>query len=230
MSQQTTSGPPATDDQPRTPRGGSRTVLPLLIRIVFLGLVVGVAFALTPALATGENWPYLLGIWVITVVLVATYATGRAIPLKYLVPGTLLLAVFVVYPIGKTMQTSFTNYGDGTRTSKSESVAQIVGSSVRQTPDAPRYNLAVGTTGSVTSGPFTFLLVDPANPETALAGTAEGLETLDPGSVTIEGGFVRAADGYEILDPQQVNDAGSALADLTVPTDGGAIQIRKSVV
>ena len=224
MSQQSTSDVQADEDRPRSPLGSGRTVVPVVIRVLFLGLVIGIAFALTPALATGGNWPYLVGIWVITLVLTATYATGRAVPLKYLVPGTLLLAVFVVYPIGKTMQTSFTNYGDGTRTSKSESVAQIIGSSVRQTPDAPRYNLTVATTGSVTGGPFTFLLVDPANPDTAFAGTAEGLEELDPGSVTIEGGFVRAADGYEILDPQQVNDAGPALAELTVPTDGGAIR------
>ncbi len=56
-----------------------------------------------------------------------------------------MLALFVVYPIILTAQTSFTNYGDGTRSTKEETVAQIIGSSVVQTPDAPRYNLSVAT-------------------------------------------------------------------------------------
>ena len=214
--------PAPTDPSPR--RAVPDNVPALLLKILFLGVVIGTAVALTPSLATGENWPYLLGIWAISAILVATYATGRALPAKYLVPGVLLLTVFVVYPIGKTAQTSFTNFGDGTRTDKETAVSQIIGSSVRQTPDAPRYNLTVGTTGSATDGPFTFLLVDPAEPETAYAGTADGLEELDAGSVSIEGGFVREADGYDVLDGRQINEAGAALAEITVPTEGGAIR------
>ncbi|NYG56604.1 ABC transporter permease subunit [Nocardioides perillae] len=202
-----------------TPTGSTRP-LPLLVKVLGLGTAVGVAAALTPTLLLQDQWFFLVGLWVIVALLVATYATGRALPAKYLLPGTLLLTLFVVVPIVMTVQTSFTNYGDGTRTSKEETVAQIVGSSVRQTPDAPRYNLTVGTTGSTTDGPFTFFLVDPET-EAAFAGTPEGLEELDPDAVTLEGGFVRAADGYEILTGVQLNDAGPALQDFTVPTDDG---------
>ena len=53
---------------------------------------------------------------------------GARCPAKYLVPGTLMLVLFVVYPIVLTAQTSFTNYGDGTRNTKEETVTQIVGS------------------------------------------------------------------------------------------------------
>ena len=201
---------------------GRAIVGPLLVKVLFLGTVVGVAFALTPTLVGQQQWAFLVGIWLIATVLVATYATGRALPAKYLVPGVLMLTIFVVYPIGLTAKTSLTNYGDGTRSSKEEAVAQIIGSSVVQTPDAPRYNLTVGTTGSPTTGPFTFFLVDPD--DTAYAGTAEGLEELDPGSVTLEGGFVRAADGYSILTGKEVNTAAVELADFTVPTESGAIR------
>jgi arabinogalactan oligomer/maltooligosaccharide transport system permease protein len=201
---------------------GGGTVLPLIIKILFLGVVIGVAVALTPTLVGQEQWPFLIGIWVITAVLVATYSTKRALPAKYLVPGLLLLAIFVVYPIGVTAKTSFTNYGDGTRSTKEEAVSQIIGSSVVQTPDAPRYNLTVGTTGSKTSGPFTFFLVDPDG--NAFAGTPDGLEELDAGAATIESGFVREADGYTILTGQELNAAADALADFTVPTEDGAIR------
>jgi arabinogalactan oligomer/maltooligosaccharide transport system permease protein len=201
---------------------GGGTVVPLLVKILFLGTVVGVAFALTPVLVGQEQWPFLVGIWLIAGILVATYATGRALPAKYLVPGLLMLTIFVVYPIGLTAKTSFTNYGDGTRSSKEETVAQIIGSSVEQTPDAPRYNLTVGTTGSRTEGPFTFFLVDPDG--TAYSGTAEGLEELDTDAVTIDAGFVREAEGYTILTGKELNAAADALADFTVPTEDGAIR------
>lgn len=204
------------------PTSGSVHVLPLLVKICLLGLVIGVAVALTPALVGQQRWGFLAAVWLIAAVLVATYATGRGVPFKYLVPGTLMLVLFVVYPIVLTAKTSTTNFGDGTRTSKDEAIAQIIGASVVQDPDAPRYNLTIGTTGSTDTGPFVFFLVDPD--ATAYVGDAEGLRELEAGSVEVDDGFVRAADGYTILDARQVNDAQEELAGFTVPTDDGAIR------
>lgn len=198
-----------------------RHVGPLLFKVLSLGIVAGVAFALTPTLVGQGRWGMLTAIWLIAGVLFATYATGRGLPAKYLVPGTLLLVLFVVYPIVMTAQLSTTNFGDGTRGTKEETVAQIVGSSVVQDPDAPRYNLTVGTSGSPRTGPFVFFLVDPGTGE-AFVGDQEGLEPAEGVSVT--DGFVREAEGYTILSPAEVNEAGPALAEFTVPTDDGAIR------
>src|SRR5689334_10658989 len=122
-------------DTTETSRRGSRRkpgrddVPAILVKVLFLGIVIGTAVALTPALVGEESWLFLVAIWVIALILVATYATGRALPAKYLVPGTLMLALFVVFPIALTAKTSFTNYGDGTRNDKQTTVDQIVGSS-----------------------------------------------------------------------------------------------------
>lgn len=201
---------------------GGGSVPALLLKILLLGTVVGVAVALTPSLLGQQKWALLIGVWAIAAVLVATYSTGRLLPAKYLVPGVLMLTLFVVYPIVLTAKTSFTNYGDGTRTSKEETVAQILGSSVKQTPDAPRYNLTVGTTGSKESGPFTFFLVDPDG--TAYAGTPDGLSELDEDGTRIDGGFVREVEGYTMLTAKEINAAGAGLKDFTVPTEDGAIR------
>jgi arabinogalactan oligomer/maltooligosaccharide transport system permease protein len=205
--------------------GGSSKVTPLLVKVLFLGTAIGVAAALTPTMVGLESWWFLALAWGSVAVLVAVYSTHRAIPAKYLTPGTLFLVLFLVFPILLTIQTSFTNYGDGTRSTKEETVASIVGSSVVQTPDAPRYGLTVGTTGSTTTGPFTFFLVDPEG--VAYAGTAEGLEELSADEATVEGGFVREADGYEILSAKELNDATASseeLRNFTVPTENGAIR------
>jgi arabinogalactan oligomer/maltooligosaccharide transport system permease protein len=200
-----------------------RHVAPLLFKVVSLGIVVGVAFALTPQLLGQERWFMLAAVWAITTVLLATYSHGRGLPAKYLVPGTLFLVLFIVYPIVMTAQISTTNYGDGTRGTKEQTVAQIVGSSVVQDPDAPRYNLTIGTEGSPQNGPFVFFLVDPTTGE-AFVGDQDGLEPLSDDEATTTDGFVREAEGYRVLSATEVNDAGQELQNFTVPTDDGAIR------
>ncbi len=197
----------------------------LLVKVLFLGLVIGTAIALTPTLVGQESWAFLVAIWVIAGVLVATYATGRALPAKYLVPGTLVLALFVVYPIVLTARTSFTNYGDGTRNDKQTTVDQIIGSSVTRADDSPQYNLTVATDGDPASGPYTYFLVPQDDPGTAFEGTPDGLEDA-PDGVSIEDGRVTAADGYTILDIKQISAASEALDEIAVPTDGGTFIVR----
>jgi arabinogalactan oligomer/maltooligosaccharide transport system permease protein len=197
----------------------------LLVKVLFLGTVIGTAIALTPALVGERSWTFLVGIWAITVVLVATYATGRALPAKYLVPGTLMLALFVVYPIVLTAQTSFTNYGDGTRNDKQTTVDQIVGSSVVRSDDSPQYNLTIATDGDPASGPFTYFLVPQEDPETVFEGTPEGLEE-DPDGVTVDNGRVTAIDGFTVLDIRQISAASDALDEIAVPTESGNFIVR----
>jgi len=195
----------------------------VLLKVLALGVALGTAIALTPALAGGGHWAFLVVAWAIVAVLLVAYSTRRLIPLKYLVPGLLVLALFVVYPIGLTVKNSFTNYGDGTRTTKDAAITSIVEASVKQTPDAPRYTLSVGTTGSVTDGPFTFFLVSQKD-GSLYSGTSAGLTRLDPSQATVASGRITAVPGYTMLTGLQVNAAGKALDQITVPTDHGAIR------
>jgi arabinogalactan oligomer/maltooligosaccharide transport system permease protein len=221
----TTSQQPDTEErssrEPHRPRRDG--VGALIVKILGLGTAVGLAVTLTPTLIGLGQWVFLAFVWGIALALLVVYSTKRFLPGKYLLPGVLMLTLFVVTPILLTAQLSVTNYGDGTRSTKEEAVAQIVGSSVQQTPDAPRYNLTVGTTGSTATGPFTFFLVSQED-GTVYSGTADGLEELDADSVTVENDRVTEADGYTILNAREVNEAGQELADFTVPTEDGAIR------
>ncbi|GIG27507.1 ABC transporter permease subunit [Cellulomonas marina] len=222
-----TVSPPPDRSRPRPTWTATATsgVLPLVVKIVLLGLAAALAVSVTPALVRSGSWVFLGGVWAIVVVLLAVYATKRAVPLKYLVPGTLFLVVFVVYPILMTAQLSATNYGDGTRNTKEATVARIIGASAVQVPDAPSYTLAVGTTGSVDTGPFTFFLVDEATGD-AYAGDDEGLTPLDADEVTITDGTVTEAPGYTLLTRSEINDAGQAGGELegfTVPAGDNSV-------
>ena len=199
---------------------GTSGVAAILVKVLCLGTMAGTAAALTPALVAGGSWLFLTIVWAVVAVVLATYATGRAPAAKYLVPGTLLLVLFVVTPVLATLRLSTTNYGDGTRTTKEQTVERIMADSVVQAPDSPLFNLSVAG-----PEPYTFFLVDRATGK-AFSGTEDGLEPLDPGTVTIADGFVTAAPGHTILTPREINDAAPSLRDFAVPTPNGAIRRR----
>jgi arabinogalactan oligomer/maltooligosaccharide transport system permease protein len=221
-----TGRPPRQRPADRTParRRGTTSSTGLIAKIVLLGSVVGLALYVTPALVDQSSWVGLVLVWLGTAVILAVYLGPRTLPLKYLLPGTLLLLVFVIYPILSTIQLSTTNFGDGRRNSKAETVATIVANSVQQVPGSKRYVLSVGTEGSVTEGPFTFFLTDPDTRQ-VLIGTEDGAKPADQGAVTLTGTRVTAAEGYTILNARQVNAASKQLAEIRVPTDKGAIRI-----
>jgi arabinogalactan oligomer / maltooligosaccharide transport system permease protein len=222
-----TAGPEAGTSQGRAARG-STSIGVTALKIVALGTIVGMVIALTFPLLSSGRWFFLAVLWAIVAVLVWVYATKRRIPAKYLVPGALFLTVFVVYPILMTFQLSSTNYGDGTRTAKEVSVSRILGNSARQLEGAREFSLAVGSQGTVSSGPFAFLLLDPATGDT-FVGTEDGLEPLPEDQVTVEGDQITEAAGYTLLTRSEINTAsqgGGALEGFTVPTEDGVIRAQ----
>ncbi|WAB84278.1 ABC transporter permease subunit [Microcella daejeonensis] len=197
----------------------------LIVRVVCLGVIAGLAVMLTPALASTGQWGFLIVVWSLVAVLVTVYATRRFVPLKYLAPGTMLLVIFVVYPIIVTFQLSVTNFGDGTRSSKEVSITRIIAGAATQVENPRTFELAVGSEGATTTGPFAFLLVD-AESGDAFVGTADGLRPLPSDAATIENGIVTEADGYTILSRNEINDLSRAdgpLAGFAVPTENGVI-------
>jgi len=186
-----------------------------VVKVVALAVLAAVLISVLPAVVATKQWGFLAVLVAVAALLVAVYATKRAIPAKYLLPGVLMLVLFLIYPIMLTFQLSMTNYGDGTRSSKAQAVARIVGTSAVQVQGGAVYSLAVGTQGSTKTGPFTFFLVDTATGD-IFRGTETEFVPLDPGQVTVDNGLVTAADGYTILTRQQIN----AVSGGNQPLDG----------
>ncbi|BCJ66302.1 ABC transporter permease subunit [Polymorphospora rubra] len=205
------------DDRPVTLTG-------LAVKVVLLGLVAGIALWAAFPLVEAEAW-LGLGILVATTAgLFYLYLSRRHIPAKYLVPGTLFLIVFQVFPVLYTASTAFTNFGDGHRGSKDDAIVAIQSSSVVQVPGSIEYALSIATTGDAATGPLVFLVTDPAT-GTVSAGDADGLEPLDAGSVTVNSaGKVTAADGYTVLNAGQASARSQEITEFAVPTEGGAIR------
>lgn len=196
----------------------------VLAKVTLLGLTVAIAVWAAFPLVENEAWAGLAILAVTTAGLLYLYLTPRHIPLKYLVPGTILLILFQVFPVLYTASTAFTNFGDGHRGSKQEAVVAVQTASVTRVPGSQQYALSVATTGDPATGPLVFLLTDPTIGEVSV-GDADGLEALPAGDVTVGGtGRVTAATGYTVLNAGQASLRSAEITALAVPTPGGAIR------
>ena len=219
---------PAGGGRPRFGLGadGTSSPLGLILKIVALGVLAAVAVWGALPLINAQNWIGLAILVAVTLLAFYVYLSPRAIPAKYLLPGTLFLIVFQILPVIYTISTAFTNFSDGHRGTKEEAITAIEGASVQQVPDSATYTLTIATDGDATTGDIVFLLTDPATEE-LFAGTADGLEELDSGDVEqASTGKITAADGYTVLDIDQAGARESDIALFSVPTDDGAIKAQ----
>ncbi len=169
---------------------------------------------------------YGVGVVVVAVVLMsvlAVYSTRRAVAMKYLLPGLILLVALQIWPIVYTVATAFTNYGDGHAISKQEATDSIIANSVHEIPNTPRYRMSVAVTsgGNVATSDLVLLLTDPDG--TTFIGDPKGLQALPAGGVQKSAtGKITAARGYTILNARQINARSKDLAALAIPTANGA--------
>ncbi|WP_433219385.1 ABC transporter permease subunit [Dactylosporangium sp. CS-047395] len=192
----------------------------LITKIVLLGLMVALALAAAFPLIGQGRWLLLALLAGATALLLWVYLSRRRIPAKYLIPGTLFLVAFQIFPVLYTMTTAFTNFGDGHRGSKAEAIRSIEGASVQQVADSVEYVLTIATK----DGDLVFLLVDPAS-RAVQAGTKDGLSAVPAGDVQVDGaGKVVRAEGYQPLSIIEADARGAEIEAFSVPTARGAIR------
>jgi arabinogalactan oligomer/maltooligosaccharide transport system permease protein len=217
--------PPEGGGPPRSrARTGSTTAVGQLVKVALLSLVAAIAvFAALPLISAGE-WLLLAVLVLVTALLFWIYLSPRQVPLKYLIPGTLFLLAFQLFPVVYTVSIAFTNYGDAHRGSKEDAALAIQGASVQQLPDSPTYELSIATEGDPATGDIVFLLTD-SDEEEYFLGTADGLEEIDADDVEVGStGRITALDGYTVLDIGQATARDAEISAFSVPTDDGAIR------
>src|SRR5665647_1945025 len=196
----------------------------MLAKWVLIALVLALIVLVAAKLTSEGEWPAVVGVAFVAMAVLAIYGTKRAVPMKYLFPGLIFLVALQIWPIAYTVQTSFTNYGDGHKISKQDSIDAIIANSVREVQGAPRYKLSVAVKdgADIATGKTFFLLTDPKGK--TIVGDISGLKDLTDGVEKAPNGKITKAAGYQILTAIQVN-ARKDLNDFAVPTkDGGGIK------
>jgi arabinogalactan oligomer/maltooligosaccharide transport system permease protein len=193
----------------------------LILKLVLLAAVNGIAVWAATILAQDRKWIPLAALVVSTLAIDAAYVARRAFPLKFLIPGVLLLLAFQVIPIIYTVNVAFTNYATGHILSKDEAVAAIKANSLVAPPDGSSYLMAPARDDD---GKLVLLLVD-EDTGAVFAGTREELTPLDEGNVTVTPDGITAARGYSVIKGTELFRLDRELSTYTIPT-GGAAAIR----
>jgi maltose/maltodextrin transport system permease protein len=221
-----TSTPTSYAEPPSTAAAVPRPALLARLVAFFSGPVGQVAKYVLLAIANAVglySFTVLLadGRWIVAgFVALATIATdvvylvprAQVVPLKFLLPGTLLLILFQITPIVYNATIAFSNYSTGHIQTKEEAIQTIKEASLVPPADGATYTM----TPAEKDGELVLLLRDDASGK-VYVGTEDGLEELPAGEVTVTSGAVTAAEGYEVLKGDQLAGIDQQLTRLLVP-------------
>lgn len=211
--------PSAPSFKPKGPRyGASRG---LVVKIALLGLVNAVVLAALPTALAKPDYPIAIASITALLVIDIVYLSRRrwSIPLKYLLPGTLFLLVFALYPILYLVYISTTNSGTGNNISKDQAIARIESNSITSTEDATRYGLQILAKGGP-NGDLAFLLTDADG--NVFLGTGDDFVSVAPDDI-VEQGTRQTVAGYVALNLGQANDRSSEVSDFSVDGPAGTV-------
>ncbi len=191
----------------------------LLVKLVLLAVVNGVVLMGLPIMIRNHAWPYAVVAIVALLAIDWIYLSPRAIPAKFLAPGTLFLVIFALYPVLYTVYISTTNYGTGNNLSQAQALAQIQAQSVGSTAGATRYKLQILAKGDA-NGSLAFLLTDPSG--AYFLGTTDGLTPVAESAVTTQG-VRKTIDGYVPLNIGAAQRRSADVSKVVVPGPQGDI-------
>jgi arabinogalactan oligomer / maltooligosaccharide transport system permease protein len=158
----------------------------LVLKLVTLMALTGLVLAGLPVMFNHHE--YVLAAFSIaaTLAMLAIFLSPRRfIPGKYLLPGTLFLTAFAIYPVIFTIYNSTTNYGTGHNVNQAQAIAQIEKQSVGSSEGAVHYDLQIIAQGDAATGKLAFLLTDPDGKRSL--GTDQGLAPLTVDKIIKDG-------------------------------------------
>lgn len=204
---------------------GEGTLRGAIIKIVVLGGLNAFAVFSLFLLYEARSWMGFAFVVAATIAIDIIYLGRRTLPLKYLIPGTLLLLMFQIYPVAFNTYIAFTNYGTGNILTKEQAVARIEGASRSVPADAIRYQTVVLSRPS--DDALALLLTDDDGEQ--FLGTAEGLRPVEPGEVTGEGASIAVGE-YQRMTLREANDRQAEVLDFEVPLEDGSIAVQTFTV
>ena len=184
--------------------------LAVMLKVIVVAIVLALLGTLAiSALAVGEFFIASF-IFFAMVALGITYLTKISVPMKFFLPGMLLLFAFVVAPIVYTVSMSVYQYQTGNYISKAEAIRIISDQGVAQDELGTAYDVKIGRdeTGDLQ------LLVSDIFEERYFLSTLDSYTELDPASVAVDEFLVaNSAPGFTQLEDQELGEIGDELGN-----------------
>jgi arabinogalactan oligomer/maltooligosaccharide transport system permease protein len=188
----------------------------LVLKIVVVSLLSAILIMLTQS-AFAQREYVIAAYLAITVLLLAlTYLTKISIPLKFFIPGILLLTAFVIGPILYTVAMSGFNYKTGNIISKPEAIELIRLQGTEASPDDIAFDVKLGKSGSEEA-----MLVSDITNLKYFVSTGKTRIEVNPADVTLnEYGVAIAAPNFTALPDSELSDADKSYSAIKFRYDG----------
>ena len=122
-----------------------RGKLALVAKIILLALISAIFLMLAQSAFAQKEYVIATFLLIAVLLLGLTYLTKISVPLKFFIPGILLLTAFVVGPILYTVAMSGFNYKTGNIISKEEAIVQIKVRGIEPAPSGLTFDIKLGT-------------------------------------------------------------------------------------
>ncbi len=173
----------------------------ILTRLVAFAAINGVGLWSITTLATLKQWTALSIVAFLTLVIDYVYISRKTIASRYLLPGTIFLILFQIYPVIYTAYTAFTNYSVGHMVSRSDAIQGVISSFVEPLPSGGDYALVVVHQGDTIG----FLLTN-TDTKKVLLGTSEGA-TPEPNAILDASGTAISLPGWQSYQTKELFDS-----------------------
>ena len=122
-----------------------RGKIALFIKVIVVTLLASVLLLLAQSAFAQKEYVIATFLLIAVLLLGLTYLTKISVPLKFFIPGILLLTAFVVGPILYTVAMSGFNYKTGNIISKEEAIVQIKVRGIEPAPSGLTFDIKLGT-------------------------------------------------------------------------------------
>ena len=115
----------------------------IVTRLVAFAAINGVGLWSVVTLATLRQWIALSVVALLTIIVDYVYLSNRTLAARYLLPGTIFLVLFQIYPVFYTAYTAFTNYSVGHMVSRADAIQGVIRSFVEPVQTGGDFSLTV---------------------------------------------------------------------------------------
>jgi ABC-type sugar transport system permease subunit len=214
----------ASQDIGKTRVSSSKPVLPRLLRLAILIAMDASAIWFLNKLVSLGYYPLAAAIFIILIFVNVVLLRQEAYPIRWMVVGLVLMALFTIYPIFFTVWVSFTNYGEGHLITQEQAIDQIL--KAKYLPEAGQ--AFTWTAFKSPEGDYALWLRDSdGNGYLVLVG--EPLTQPQPGELGVgeldETGIPKTIEGFQRLNAI-VAATDQNLTEILFGEQGRTIQVR----
>ena len=180
-----------------------RGKLALAIKVIVLALLSALLLLLAQSALAQQEYIIAGFLYVAILLVLFTYLTKKSIPLKFFLPGILLLFAFVLSPILFTVTMSGFNYKTGNIISKEEAILQIKNRAFEPDAAGTSFDIKLGTYSEKPA-----LLVSDITTKSYFVSTTDERIALSPSQLTLNQDQVaQTAPGFTPLPIDRISAA-----------------------